>query len=126
MDLVERIYKNNIFARRIKFLNSFSRIYDVVDCECTICVNKWTIVVKPLLKTTGCPKCRINGKYIFTKEESELYNISPTKFNIIVGVNDLATVRPDLVKLLKEKSSSSEKAISNGIRKVCLNIKKVI
>lgn len=91
---------NEEFQTRISKLNSTYTVLDKyenckkkVECHCNICGGKWKASPIKLLNGCGCPICA--GK------------------DCVVGINDIATVRPDLVKYFINKEDATKYTVGS-------------
>lgn len=70
----------------IKIRGRYTGVLDDIECECTICGAIYNQVARKLMEGIACPIC--SGRRIY------------------VGINDIATTNPDIVKYFKDKEDA--------------------
>lgn len=85
LKIIDRSYKDTVKSKDGKQYNSKLKIY---KCKCNVCDKNHIKEERQLKIGIGCPYC--NGK------------------KVAIGVNDIATTRPDLVKYFKFKEDSNK------------------
>lgn len=91
----KRTLSNEEFLERIDKLNPNYEVLDTytncetkIRCRCNVCNGIWEVKPIKLLNGRGCPIC--NGN------------------KCVSGINDIATVRPDLIKYFANKEESTK------------------
>lgn len=81
-------YKKNRNATNLNILGKYSGHNNKIDCMCNIDKYKWSPKASDLLSGCGCPVC---GNLI-----------------CVEGINDIATLRPDLIKYFVNADDSKK------------------
>lgn len=83
-EFMEKLCSENPYLENIEVLGKYKGNKEKILCKCKIHNYKWSPKASSLYRVKGCPIC--------------------SNHRVEIGVNDIATTRPDLVKYFKDKN----------------------
>lgn len=93
---IEKFNTENPHAKDIEILGRYKNSKTKILCKCKIHNYEWSTFPSTLYKAKGCPVC--------------------TNYRVVAGLNDIATIRPDLVKYFIDPNDATKYTKSSNQR----------
>lgn len=99
-EFTERFTMNNPHANTIEILGTYEGNHVPIECHCKVCNCNWTTQPYYLInRLQGCPVCGHK--------------------KIVKGINDISTIRPDLLEYFIDKSLADKYSVQSHQRILC-------